>query len=434
MKLIIPGPNEKQEAFFTAKAKYVAYGGARGGGKSWALRRKLELMCMRYRGLRALLVRRTYGELHENHVRALLCDLRGLAEYSESKKSFAFRNGSVLKLGYCDREADVMRYQGQEYDVIALDEATQLTEFQFQTFKAVLRGANSLPKRMYLTCNPGGVGHAWVKRLFVDREYDAARGERGEDYMFIPARLSDNAALMRRDPGYAGRLASLPEQLRDAWLNGRWDVFAGQYFSEFDYTAHTKAPRGPLPDERVYAALDYGLDMLAVVFVALDGAGHAFVFDEICQSGLIVSKAAECILQKAANWRVERYIAPPDLHARAKDTGKDIAALFWEHGVYLDRQRSGREEGWLALKERLAAGSDGLPGLTIGRNCVNLIRCLPALRRDDDNPCDCSRAPHEITHITDALRYFAISGACPPPAGTGQPGKRVKLVDRVRGS
>ena len=121
-----------------AHEKYVAYGGARGGGKSWALRRKIILICLRFPGLSVLLVRRTYGELLSNHVRVLVSELDGLAEYIDSRKCFEFYNGSVLRLGYLDSENDTARYQGMEYDVIAIDEATQLTEYQFQTLKAVI--------------------------------------------------------------------------------------------------------------------------------------------------------------------------------------------------------------------------------------------------------------------------------------------------------
>lgn len=97
--------------------------------------------------------------------------LAGTARYVDKTKEFQFPNGSIIKLGYCQSESDVLQYQGQEYDIIFLDEATQFTEYQFETLTACLRGANDFPKRMYLTCNPGGIGHEWVKRLFVSKRY-----------------------------------------------------------------------------------------------------------------------------------------------------------------------------------------------------------------------------------------------------------------------
>ena len=247
--------------FFLSHAKYIAYGGARGGGKSWALRRKLVLMCLRYPGLSVLLVRRTYGELLSNHVRVLLSELDGLAVYSDSRKCFEFFNGSLLRLGYLDNENDTTRYQGTEYDIIAIDEATQLTEYQFQTLKATVRGTNGYPKRMYLTCNPGGVGHGWVKRLFIDRDYRT--GENGRDYAFIRADVYDNPALLKADPGYLEQLKSLPQGLREAWLDGSWGGFEGQFFPEFDWEVHTIPDFVPEEPMRRVCSIDYGLDMPA---------------------------------------------------------------------------------------------------------------------------------------------------------------------------
>ena len=132
-------PNERQKLFFASRTRFTAYGGARGGGKSWALRRKLVAMCLRYSGIKCLLVRRTYDELKSNHVIPMLREYGAVIEYSEGNKSLNFSNGSKIFLGYCSCDRDVLRYQGQEYDVIAIDEATQISEYQFSIFKACLR-------------------------------------------------------------------------------------------------------------------------------------------------------------------------------------------------------------------------------------------------------------------------------------------------------
>ena len=233
-------PNSRQREFFACRQKYVAYGGARGGGKSWALRRKLVLMCLRYPGLRCLLVRRTLPELRSNHLSPLLAEYGAILSYSERDKELTLENGSHITLGYAAAERDALRYQGQEYDVIALDEATQLSEYQFSIFKACLRGTSDRPRRIYLTCNPGGIGHAWVKRLFIDREYRT--GENPDDYAFVPATVFDNDILTRADPDYVRRLESLPTRLREAWLYGKWNVFEGQFLPEFDPDLHVLSP------------------------------------------------------------------------------------------------------------------------------------------------------------------------------------------------
>ena len=404
LKFALAGvPQKKQLEFFMQKTKYVAYGGARGGGKSWALRRKIVLMCARFSGISVLLIRRTYAELRDNHIRVLLAELKDIATYTDSRKTFEFPNGSRIRLGYLDSENDTSQYQGQEYDVIAIDEATQLTEYQFQTLKGCLRGNNSFPKRIYLTCNPGGVGHGWVKRLFIDKEY--REGEYSEDYAFIPAKVYDNEILLKNNPDYLGQLKSLPKGLKEAWLDGSWDGFEGQFFKEFDFDVHTSDVFELPCGVKRYCAMDYGLDMLACVFVAIDENGFAYVYDEIHKSDLIVSDAAKLILEKSKG--VSEFIAPSDLWSRQKDSGKSIAELFCDNGIYLSRLKTGRVEGWLALKERLKVDEWGKPGIVIMRNCLNLIRCIPLLLYDKNKPGDASTEPHSVTHITDALRYFA---------------------------
>ena len=418
---LIGAPSDKQRKFFETTAKFVAYGGSRGGGKSWALRRKLILMCLRYPKFRALVIRRTYGELSENHITPLRSELGKIASYSGTYKLFTFPNGSSIKMGYCDSEGDVLQYQGQEYDCIAIDEATQLTEFQFSIFKACLRGANAYPKRIYLTCNPGGVGHSWVKRLFIDREYK--RGEDAADYAFIQASVFDNTALVSKNPEYVSQLESLPDDLREAWLYGKWDTFSGQYFPEFDWDVHTIPPRPPKQGSRIVCAMDYGLDMFACLFVAVEPDGTSYVFREIHRSELIVSEAAYALKQAVLSFPAGvgepcEYIAPSDLWSRQKDTGKTIAGLFADNGIYLSKLVSGRVEGWLALKELMKPRDreDGArcADLQISRECGNIARNLPLLMHDPLRVDDTSTKPHEITHAPDALRYYAVSRQSAP--------------------
>ena len=335
--------NERQRLFFKARRRFIAYGGARGGGKTWAVREKAMVLACRYPGINILVVRRTYPELLQNHILPLQLELSGLARWNDNQKRFIFPDGSNIWFGYCAAERDVGRYQGQEYDIIFIDEATQLTEFQFQTFKGCLRGANDFPKRMYLTCNPGGVGHAWVKRLFVDRRYQG--DERADDYEFIQAKVTDNPVLMEKDPEYIHMLESLPYELREAWLNGSWDVFAGQYFSEWDRDVHVVAPFEPPAWWRRYVTIDYGLDMLAAYLIAVDEHDMAYVVREVYQGrdlgegaeGLIVSEAAKRILDMVGEdpaktggpMRIEKAPDPSAYYNYATDTmnGTDVGSV-----------------------------------------------------------------------------------------------------------
>lgn len=420
-QLALGSPNPRQLEFLQAENRFVAYGGARGGGKSWAVRKKAVLLALANPKIRMLLIRRTLPELRENHVLPLLGELNGLARYKESEKSFIFPNESRLMMGYCDSETDVARYQGQEFDVIFLDEATQFTRYQFSTLTACLRGANSYPKRMYLTCNPGGVGHDWVKRLFIDRRFTST--ENPADYRFIPAKVYDNTALTTADPGYLTMLQNLPEDLRRAWLDGDWDVFAGQYFTEFSRQKHTCEAIAVPAHWRRYVTMDYGLDMLAAYLVAVDEQGKAWVMREVYEPGCIVSVAAQKVRKLAEGERVQAFLAPPDLYARRQETGKSVADLFAEQGILLTKTGNERIAGWLAVKERLHPkrqpdGSEEVK-LAIFKNCENLIRTLPQLRYDPVRPNDVAGEPHELTHAPDALRGFCswwIQAAAAPAA------------------
>lgn len=403
-----------QREMMEATAPFIAYGGARGGGKSWALRKKAVLLCVRYPGIKVLVIRRTYPELRENHILPMTSDLLGMADYRETDKSIVFPNGSRIRFGYCETEADVLQYQGQEYDIVMIDEATQLTEFQYQTLTACIRGVNDFPKRMYLTCNPGGVGHSWVKRLFIDRQY--RDGENPENYVFIQARVYDNKPLLDSQPSYVKTLQALPDDLREAWLNGSWDVFAGQYFKEWDRSVHVIEPF-EIPDWwNHYFVMDYGLDMLAGYWIAVDDTGKAYVYREIYESNLIISAAAEKILSYMTGKErslIRAWYAPQDLWNRRQDTGKSVADIFSEYGIFLVQAKNDRVQGWLEVKEWLRV-KDGESDIKFFRTCPNVIRCFPLVQYDKRNVNDISNEPHELTHSLDAIRYF-ISGR-PMPA------------------
>ena len=404
----IPQPNAKQKEFFTAQERFIAYGGARGGGKSWAVRVKAMLLALNYAGIKILLLRRTYPELRENHIRPLQKQLRDVAIYKETEKAFSFQNGSLLKFGYCDGENDVLQYQGQEYDIIFIDEATQFSEYQFQNLTACLRGANSFPKRMYLTCNPGGIGHMWVKRLFIDCRYRGS--EEAADYRFIPAGVYDNPALLKHDKGYVKMLENLSPRLKKAWLYGDWDIFEGQFFEEFDRSIHVCEPFVIPAHWRVYRSMDYGLDMLAVLWIAVDEQNHAYVFKELYKPNMLISQAAQAI-NAMTEENIYMTLAPPDMWNRRQESGKSVAEIFAQHGIMLIKTSNQRVQGWLAMKEWLKPiiSSDGktkTAALKIFPNCKNLIRSIPALQTDKVNPNDCAQEPHEITHAPDALRGF----------------------------
>ena len=424
----------KQKEFCLATNKYICYGGARGGGKSHVSRIKMCLLALNYNGIQILLLRRTLKELRENHVLQLQKLLKDIAVYKESTKEFLFPNGSRIVLGYCDNEKDVLQYQGQAYEVIVLEEATHFTEFQFQTLTESNRMSGNMKEpfnpRIYFTCNPGGVGHLWVKRLFIDKDYTPT--ENPDDYKFIPSLVFENKYIMERDPNYVKVLENLPEDRKQAMLYGNWDIFDGQFFREFKRSVHVIEPFQIPEHWNRYIAMDYGLDMFAVLFIAIDTKGKAYVYNEIHKPNLIVSEARQTLKSIMRHYKYKYIYAPPDLWNRNRDTGKSTAELFWEGGLDLTKASNNRIAGWLNVKEwlkvrkvrneqtgELHEDSD----LKIFSNCINLIKYLPQLQRDEKEPNDVATEPHEPTHITDALRYFCVSRTAPT--------KEVKNVEKT---
>lgn len=401
-------PQPKQKEFMLATKKYVAYGGARGGGKSWAVREKAKRLAIKWPGIKILIIRKTYNDLRENHINPLIKDLPNkYVPYREIDKSFVFPNGSRIKCSYFANDNDALQYQGQEFDVIFLEEATQFSMTVFDTLKACLRGANPFPKRMYLTCNPDGIGFMWVKRLFVTRDY--LPNENPDDYMFIQALVDDNMALVEQNPDYLAQLESLPEDMRMRWRFGSWDYALGQYFDEFRRDKHVIKPF-TIPDEwRRYRAIDYGLDGLACLWIAVSPERRCYVYREYFKSNQRIEEVARGINgMTPSNENIYITLAPPDMWGRSQESGRRKADMFYDDGLQVTKSSNDREAGWLSIKELLADGPDGAPRLQIFDTCTKLINDLPSLIRDAKKPTDCSKEPHDITHVPDALRYFAI--------------------------
>ena len=433
---LLQRPNPRQEEFLRCEKKYIAFGGARGGGKSWAVRTKLKLMALRYAGIRMLLIRRTYQELENNHIRQLRAELHGIAEYRAAARQFLFFNGSVLDFGYCACDSDLDRYQGAEYDVIFIDEATQLREEWLRQFAACLRGVNQFPKRIYYTCNPGGPGHSYIKRLFIDKRY--VNGERAEDYAFIPARVTDNQALLKSQPDYLDQLKALPKQLRLAWLEGRWDIFQGQFFPEFtDDPAHYADRRFThviepfdIPREwRVYRSYDFGY---AKPFSC---AGWAVDFDGVIYRILELYGCTDNP-DEGVRWTPERqfrrireiedthpYLKGRDIQGVADpaiwDTsrGESIYETALRHRIYFQKGDNRRIAGWMQMHYRLAFDEEGYPMMYVFSHCRAFLRTVPVLLYSDTDPEDLDTKQED--HAADECRYFCMSRPIAPVRRAG---------------
>ena len=392
---------EKQRDFIKAGEDEVLFGGAAGGGKSYGQIIDALLYALKYPSSKQLILRRSFAELDKSIIRASLAVYpKEVYTFNFSSHMGRFVNGSIIDFGYCATAADVYQYQSAEYDVIRFDELTHFAEWQYIYLLSRLRGASEYPRQVKSTTNPGGIGHSWVKRRFVDPapQRTCFVGDDGLKRIFLPSFLSDNEFLHKGDPNYERRLLALPEREKKALLYGDWNIFEGQYFTEFDPKVHVIEPFEIPRSWRKYRTVDYGLDRLACLWIAVSDDGSAYVYREFCESNLPISTAArEIIARTPKDEDIYATLAPPDLFSRSQESGKSKALIFSEFGINFTKTSNDRECGWLAVKEMLCANGRG--SIRIFKTATELIRCLPALTVDKLRPTDCATEPHELTRF-----------------------------------
>ena len=432
----IPEPNDKQKLFLADTHRYVGYGGARGGGKSWCVRTKAKILAAKYPGIKICIVRKTYPELTANHIKPLTKEIqKEMARYNDSKKEFRFVNGSEIIFRYLDTDKDLDRFQGTEFDILFLDEATQFSEDQYKMLIACVRGVNDFPKRVYITCNPGGVGHQWVKRLFIDRSYNT--GEEPEEYSFIQAGVRDNKALMEMQPDYIKQLEALPPKIREAWLNGSWDVYMGQFFEDFyNFPDHYADRVGThvidpfeIPDGwKIYRSFDWGYNKpFSCGWWAVDYDGVAYRILELYGCDKTPNEGVKWTPPKVFSeiHRIEtehRWLAGKRITGIADpaiwdaESGESIADVAAKHQVFFTPGDNKRIPGWMQVHYRLAFDDNGFPMMYVFRNCKAFIRTIPLLQYDEHRPEDLDTDGED--HVADEVRYFCMSRPIKPRVAT----------------
>lgn len=424
-------PNPKQLKAFRANKRYVGYGGARGGGKSWFVRWKAIWFCSKFPGIKVLITRKTYRELFNNHIAPLLVILHGIAKYNKSDKMFYFPNGSTITFGYCANDGDLGQYQGAEFDVWFADEAGQFLESWLVQIDACVRGVNGFPKRTYYTLNPGGPSHQYFKRLFVDRKY--SEGEHPEDYTFIQALVTDNAALKDTQPEYVRSLEKLPPKLRKAWLEGDWDVYEGQFFEEFSdrpkhyrdrQFTHVIDPFEIPKDWKVYRSFDWGYNKpFSCGWWAVDYDGVAYRILELYGCTQTPNEGVKWPPEKVFGeiHRIEtehRWLAGKTIHGIADpaiwdaEMGVSIAETASRFRVHFSPGDNKRIPGWMQIHYRMAFDDNGLCRMYVFRNCKAFIRTIPILMYDEHKPEDIDTEMED--HVADEVRYFCMSRPVKP--------------------
>lgn len=401
--------NPKQKQFIECVEDYTLYGGAKGGGKSWSIRTKQMLRRLKYQGSRGLTLRRTYPELWRTHLQKIIVEWKGLGIYNSSAKTFTFWNGSVQEFGSCQYEHNVSDYQGAEYDDIGIDEATQFTEYMIETLKSNMRTTRTdLKTQMYLGANPGGVGHGYVKRTWVD---DVTRQP---GHAFIPAKVYDNHILMESDPEYAAKLARLPEALRKAFLDGDWNIFEGQALTEWRNEKHVVDHfEFPLSSCKKIICFDRGYNAPGcALFLGFPpenqrGVKHIYCYREIYLTQTTPEKWAQKLALYCRIEKISYIVLPHDCFANV-DGRPSYAQIFQAAcGKYTkiirgDTLKSGARHQRLAiLHGQLEDAEDHTPFLQIHNGCTNTTRTLPELIVDDHDPEDVNT--HGEDHPYDAL-------------------------------
>lgn len=369
------------------------YGGAKGGGKSKGLQLIMLLRRLKYANSTGAIFRRTYPELEGNHIRPLFASFPQLRSFwNESKKLLSLPNGSTLQFCHCNNESDVDLYQGREFHDLAIDEAGQWPESMFRRLLGSNRSSQSgISPRAILTGNPGGIGHGWLKRLFIERRFNERENE--NDYSFIQALVDDNQALMENDPAYVARLDSEPnEALRKAYRYGDWDIFAGQYFQEISKEKHfIKAFEIPSHWNR-FGAYDYGYNHPAAFgWFANDEDGNTYLYRELIMAQMRVDQFAKKINSFADTPSLYPIVAGADCWTQ-KSTLRDdkkpptIAEEFLSHGLQLQRAVIDRIQGASQLRSYLAwQGRPNLkPRLYIFDTCPITFDCIARMIHDPD--------------------------------------------------
>ena len=403
-----------QTDFLAASETDVLYGGAAGGGKSYAMLVDPLRYCHRP-AHRALILRRSMPELREliDKSRALYTRAFPGCKFREVEKIWNFPSGAKLEFGFLERDADVYRYQGQAYSWIGFDEITHLnTEFSWNYLASRLRTTDSeITPYMRCTANPGGVGAHWVKKRYVSPEEPntSFTGQDGLTRRFITARLEDNPYLAQ-DGRYEQMLKALPEVQRRQLLEGNWDVTEGAAFTEFDLDVHVIPPfEIPISWERV-KGIDYGYaSESACVWATIDPDDNTLIiYRELYKKGL----TGEDLAVMLTNMELEdpysvQGVLDTAAWNRTGTTGPTVGETLQKAGHKLRRSDKNRIQGKIQIHEYLRVQPNGRPKLQIFSSCPNLIKELQGLPLDKSNPEDVDT--HAPDHAYDALRYLIMS-------------------------
>lgn len=447
-----PQPGPQSLAIAAHFITELMFGGARGGGKSDFLLGDFLQDIDLGPAWQGIIFRRSYPELEELIKRAKEIYEPYGAIYKVAANTFVFPSGATLKMRHVETEQDCDKYQGHQYTWIGWDELTNWPNLNsYKKLKACLRSAAGVAnKRIRCSANPGGVGHHAVKAYFVDpaptgmellTNRVTIKNPDGTEYveittrMFIPSKVKDNAILMRNDPGYIARLHEIgsPELVR-AWLEGDWSVITGSYYPEFSLAKHVIAAFEIPAHWTRFRAMDWGsAKPFCVLWMAIASEAYELPDGRFIPTGALVcyrelygwngtpntgvrwsaNRVGQKTKEMERNDRITYGVLDPAAFSR--ESGPSHAERMATEGVLYRRADNNRIGGWDVVRDRLC-GIEGDPEVAYGvgtpmlyffKNCVHIIRTLPALQHDINDPEDCDSDGED--HAPDTLRYGCMS-------------------------
>lgn len=446
---VIWTPQPRQAVLMSRFEDEALYGGAAGGGKTdCALMEATRQVSIPY--YRALILRKTYPQLSEIIDRSTELYPRAFpgAKYNEQKHAWTFPSGAKIYFGAMQHTKDKTNYQGKRYDFIDFDE---LTHFLWEEYSYLFsrNRPNGPATRCYMRAqaNPGGVGHGWVKERFITaappmktiweqvkvRFPDGHEETRWKSRIFVPSTVFDNRILLSNDPDYLTRLASMPEQERNALLYGDWDTFAGQVFIEWrndsDHyhdriNTHVIAPFSVPKDWTVWCAMDWGYSRpFSIGWYAVDHERRLYRIREyygctgtpnvgVKMEPSAVAAEVRRIEAEDDNLKGRKILRVGDPAIWGTQSGESIGALFEKQRIYFERGDNNRLQGKMQVHHRLAFDEDGRPMLYVFSTCRNFIRTVPNLVYDDKDVEDIDTDGED--HIYDELRYVCMKNPIAP--------------------
>lgn len=419
--LPLPRQTEMLEAVYSGKRR-ILFGGAAGGGKTRSIRWLHYHRAMEIPGFSSLILRRKFPELEKTHIKDAQLEVKQFgAEYFATHRIVKFYNGSQVAFGHCQEAADVSNYLSAEYDLISFDEIVTFERDQVMMISSRARTTKEgVVPQVVSGTNPGGPQAAWVKEWYIDKTVDRTEypDYRPDDYLFIESKLEDNPYV---DASYEATLADLPPMLRKAYREGSWDLWPGQYFPEWRRERHVAEWRDFDPkDYRVYCGIDWGyVRPGCCLWVAVNGDGRAYVFDEFMFKNTVGTDVASEIRRRSREWGVKpHYVADNQMWGGQDQTGETLAETFIRMGVPVVQANKDRINGWQRVRAWLRDAPDGQPWLQVHPRCAYLVRTLPQMQQDARDPEDVDSDLDD--HAADALRYFCM--ARPEPGRKVNPG------------